>query len=362
MKPHSFYNLIFFRIQLAGCFLFFSFTVFSQQTLRTNLFVVGADGSKTLMDGNMTIYDDIYCNCVNWEDALKMSNPGENWGLVRSGISLAVERRKFIPETDTTYIRMWNLQQRNFAIEVIGHNLAETDRIAYVRDNYTNSTTAINLSGTTYVDFTVNSNSGSSTQNRFSIIFAKKAPIPPPVKFTDVKLFRKDAFVNVEFAVDDEKVVSLYSIQVAKDTLSFKDVKSITPKNLGGSEVYSEDAGTCNIGENYYRIRAVDAIGRITYSSVAKLILPVAEPSMNIYPNPSTSRQLFLHIAIVREGRYQVRALGLNGNVYQLGSLQLSGFKITQPIRLPDNITPGMYKVQLIGPGNTVIIKTVTLL
>ena len=109
MKPHSFYNLIFFRIQLAVCFLFFSFTVFSQQTLRTNLFVVGADGSKTLMDGNMTIYDDIYCNCVNWEDALKMSNPGENWGLVRSGTSLAVERRKFIPETDTTYIRMWNL-------------------------------------------------------------------------------------------------------------------------------------------------------------------------------------------------------------------------------------------------------------
>ena len=65
-----------------------------------------ADCSKTLMDGNMTIYDDIYCNCVNWEDALKMTNPGENWGLVRSGTSLAVERRKFIPETDTTYIRM----------------------------------------------------------------------------------------------------------------------------------------------------------------------------------------------------------------------------------------------------------------
>ena len=103
MKTHSFYNLILFRIQLAGCFLLVSFTVFSQQTLRTNLFIVGSNGSKTLMDGNMTIYDDIYCNCVNWEDALKMSNPGENWGLIRSGTSLAVEKRKFIPGTDTTY-------------------------------------------------------------------------------------------------------------------------------------------------------------------------------------------------------------------------------------------------------------------
>ena len=224
MKPHSFYNLILFRIQFAGCFLLFSFTVFSQQTLRTNLFVVGANGSKTLMDGNMTIYDDIYCNCVNWEDALKMSNPGENWGLVRSGTSLAVERRKFIPATDTTYIRMWNLQQRNFAIEVIGRNLSETDRIGYVRDNYNNVNTPIDLGDTTYINFSVNSDSKTSTQNRFSIIFEKIVQAPIPVTFTSIRLFRKDANVNVEFAVENEKRVSSYVIQHALDTLNFKDV------------------------------------------------------------------------------------------------------------------------------------------
>ena len=199
MKSHSFYNIISIRIQFAVCFLLVSFTAFSQQTLRTNLFVVGSDGSKTLIDGNMTIYDDIYCNCVNWEDALKMTNLGENWGLVRSGTTLAVERRKFIPETDTTYIRMWNLQQRNFVIEVIGQNLSKTDRIGYLRDNYNNINTLINLGNTTYVNFSVNSDSKTSAQNRFSIIFEKIVQAPTTVIFTSIRLLRKYNLVNVEF-------------------------------------------------------------------------------------------------------------------------------------------------------------------
>ena len=147
---------------------------------------MGSDGSKTLIDGNMTIYDDIYCNCVNWEDALKMTNRGENWGLVRSGTSLAVERRKFIPETDTTYIRMWNLQQRNFSIEVIGGDLSKTDRIGYLRDNYKNVNTPIDLGDTTYIDFSVSNDSRTSEQNRFSINFEKIAPVPISVIFTGI--------------------------------------------------------------------------------------------------------------------------------------------------------------------------------
>ena len=296
MKLLSLYNRILFRIHLACCFLLISSTVFSQQTLRTNLFVVAANGSKTLMDGNMTIYDDIYCNCVNWQDALKMTNPGSNWGLLRSGAKLAVERRNFIPDTDTSYIWMWNLQQLNYSVQITGSNLAKTDRIAFVIDNYTNLTTSINLGDTTYFNFSVDSNTRSSAQNRFAIIFEKKAPVPPSLIFTSIKLLRKEALINVAFAVDNEKAVTFYKIQHSQDSINFKDVLSISPKNLGGSEIYNEDAGKLNVGANFYRIKATDALGRITFSNVAKMLIPVAESSMSIYPNPATSRQLFLNI------------------------------------------------------------------
>ena len=362
MKPHSFYNLIFFRIQLAGCFLFFSFTVFSQQTLRSNLFVVGTDGSKTLIDGNMTIYDDIYCNCVNWEDALKMTNPGENWGLVRSGTTLAVERRKFISETDTTYIRMWNLQQRNFTIEVIGRNLAETDRIAYVRDNYNNVITPINLGDTTYINFSVNSDSKTFAQNRFSIIFEKAVQQPIPVTFTSIRLLRKDANVNVEFAVENELNVSSYVLQHATDTITFKNVKAVLPSNNGGSQMYKESTDHIRNGDNFYRVKAISTDGKIIYSSVAKLFEKLPDAGMNVYPNPIVAKTFQLNMNVTKEGRYEVRLIGINGNVYQLAPIQMTQLKSSQSILLPANIKSGIYSLHLIGPANTIFVKSITIL
>ena len=362
MKPHSFYNIISIRIQFAVCLILISFTAFSQQTLRTNLFVVGSDGSKTLIDGNMTIYDDIYCNCVNWEDALKMTNPGENWGLVRSGTTLAVERRKFIPETDTTYIRMWNLQQRNFVIEVIGQNLSKTDRIGYLRDNYNNINTLINLGSTTYVNFSVNSDSKTSAQNRFSIIFEKIVQVRTSVIFKSIGVLRKDNLVNIEFAVENEKDVSNYALQHASDTVNFKDVKLVAPRNGNGSEFYKEEAGACLEGDNFYRIKAMNGSGKITFSNVAKLSVPKAVESMNIFPNPSASRQLQLQTAAGQKGKYQVNAIGFNSIVYPLGTLQLTDIQSFQQIKLPASIKPGLYFIQLIGPNNKMIVKSVTIL
>lgn len=362
MKAHSLYNFIMFRLLIAGCFLLVSYTVFSQQTLRTNLFVVSANGSKILIDGNITIYDDVYCNCVDYEDGWKLTNPGENWGLLRTGITLVVERRKVIPENDTTYIRMWNLQQRNFTMQVIARNLAQTDRVGFVKDNYTNLLTPINLSDTTYINFSVNSNSGTSAQNRFSVIFEKFVQSPIPVSFTSIKLLRKDALVSVEFAVENELLVTNYMLQQAGDTINFKNVKSVAPRNRGGSEFYNEDAGDCGKGDNFYRVKATSANGKITYSSVAKLALPAAVLSMSVYPNPTTSKQLHLQIGMAPEGKYQVMAIGINGAVYPLGSMQLTGVQSTLPLTLPASIKPGVYRIQLIGPGNTMIVKSVTIL
>ena len=362
MKLHSFYNLILFRLQLAGCFLLVGFTAFSQQTLRTNLYVVGLNGSKTLMDGNMTIYDDIYCNCVNWEDALKMSNPGENWGLVRSGTTLAVERRKFIPETDTSYIRMWNLQQRNFVIEVIGHNLAKTDRIGYVRDNYNNVNTPIYLADTTYINFSVTSDSRTSAQDRFSIIFEKAVQQPIPVTFTSIKLLRKNNLVNIEFSVENELNVSSYVLQHAIDTLTFKNVKAVVPTYNGGSQMYKESTDDIRNGDNFYRVKAISTDGKIIYSSVAKLFEKLQEAGINVYPNPIVTRTFQINMNVIKEGKYDVRLIGINGNVYQLAPIQMTQLKSSQSILLPANLKSGIYSLHLIGPANTIFVKSITIL
>lgn len=102
-----------------------------------------------------------------------------------------------------------------------------------MKDNYTNLNSPINLSDTTYINFSLNSNPGTSAQNRFSVIFEKIVQAPILVGFKSIKLLRKDALVNVEFAVDNEILVSSYMLQHASDTLHFKDVRLVEPRNRG---------------------------------------------------------------------------------------------------------------------------------
>ena len=343
-------------ILLTICFLFLIVSAFSQQTLRTNLYIVAADGSKTLMDGNMTIYDDVYCNCVNYEDAIKFTNPGVNWGLLRSGTTLSVERRKFIQETDTSYLRMLNLQNNNYSIQIIGRNLEKANRVGYIKDNYSNTSTPFILNDTTYMNFSVNGNSNSAASNRFSVIFEKALPLL--FNFTDIQTLRRGNMVDLVFAVVNEKLISHYILQQKGDGYNFKDVKIVAANNLDGVKSYTEDAGICDERENFYRVKAVGKDGEITYSPVAKIL----SLGMIIYPNPTTSRQFNLQLAVEKEGRYQITAISMNGAIFPLGSRQLNSMQNLLHIELPYNTKPGVYQIQLVGPENTVLVKSVSLL
>jgi hypothetical protein len=105
-------------ILLAVCGLLVSHTGYAQETMRANLYVVN-NSVPTLIDGNLTIYNSSFSNAVDWDDAWKLTNAGENFGIIRSNTTLVIERRSLIGLTDTTTFRMWNIQQRNYQIQFI---------------------------------------------------------------------------------------------------------------------------------------------------------------------------------------------------------------------------------------------------
>jgi hypothetical protein len=334
----------------------------AQQLMRTNLFVVANDGTRTLIDGNLTIYDNVYCNCVDYDDAWKMTNPGENWGLLRTSTTLVVERRKMIPLSDTSYIRMWNLQQRNYAIQVIARNLNHPGLIGYVKDNYTNTSVPFGLNDTSYINFTVDANPGSGAQNRFLVIFESTLQAPVPVLFTSIKLSRKDAIVNVEFGVENELSVNDYALQHSGDGNTFKDIKHIQPFNNGRNMLYKEDAGNCAEGDNFYRIKALSAEGKTYFSTIAKISGPGAGLGITVYPNPVINKQVQIQMALGAEGKYQVIAVSATGRVYNLGTLLANAIQSSQTINLPAVMMPGIYRLQFLGPDNSIHTKTISVL
>ncbi len=73
---------------------------------------------------------------------------------------------------------MWNLAKGDYKLELATSNLSLPEGVtAILEDSYLHSSTTIDLSNATTAKFTVDANAGSSSANRFRLVFAKAKPI-----------------------------------------------------------------------------------------------------------------------------------------------------------------------------------------
>jgi len=86
---------------LLACFNAFSSPAGTITLITSNLNIVNANGTTTLADGDLTQYDTSFSNNIDALDARKMSNPGENIGMMRGTGVFAIERRHTIQNADT---------------------------------------------------------------------------------------------------------------------------------------------------------------------------------------------------------------------------------------------------------------------
>lgn len=335
----------------------------AQVRMRANLMIVDANGA-TLMDGNMTNYAATYSNAIDGYDIWKMTNPGENFGILRSTSNLVIERRNLISVSDTTYFRMWNVQQRNYRIQLITENLHTFNLYAFVRDSYLNQDVPVSLNDTSNIDFAVTSNAGSQAQNRFSLIYknVNAAGGALPVQFTSIQLQRKNNDVQVNWAVENEINMVKYVVEYAPDAVNFTAVKEVASSNSRASKSYSIADSRSTATDHFYRIRAIDLGGKVQYSAIARLAASKGQQGMNVYPNPVTNKTCQLQLDVTQAGNYKVSLTSMNGQRQELGSLAVTTGQSLQTLSLPKNTVAGVYRLQLTAPDNSVLLKTIHVL
>ncbi len=335
----------------------------AQVRMRANLMIVDANGA-TLMDGNMTNYAAGYSNDIDGYDIWKMSNFGENFGILRSAANLVIERRSLISQTDTTYFRIWNVQQRNYRIQVITNNLHTFNLVAFMRDSYLNHDLPVNLNDTTNIDFTVNSQPGSKAQNRFTLIYrdVNAAGGALPVQFTSIQLQRKNNDVQVSWGVENEINMVKYVVEYASDAVHFTPVTEVASSNSALSKSYSAVDTRPATSEHFYRIRAVDVGGKTQYSAVARLSAGKAQQGLNVYPNPVANKKCQLQLDVTQAGTYTVSITAMNGQRQEIGKLAVTAGQSLQTLSLPNNTAPGIYRLQLTAPNQSVLLKTIHVL
>ncbi|HEU4607192.1 MAG TPA: hypothetical protein VFS31_03720, partial [Chitinophagaceae bacterium] len=277
--------------------------------LRATLYGINPDGSTFVTDGNLIQYNEDYSNKIDGLDARKLINSTENLGIKSGGKELVIERRHGLVESDTIFYNLSGALAQNYLLEFTAFHLSAYGVDGYVEDTYLNTQTPLNMDGVTKVNFAVTGAAGSKAANRFRIVFRQASLLSAlPVTFVSVKAYQKDADIAVEWQVENEKDIQQYEVEKSTDGVRFSKSATLDAMNHG-AQTYQWIDQQATAGNNYYRIKSVTRDGKVAYSTIVKVTVALAKPSIGIYPNPITDGIIHLQLINQPEGMYGIRLL-----------------------------------------------------
>lgn len=329
-------------------FAFYSPT--SAEEIRSSLYVVGADATTTLLDGDLTQYNPAFSNAVDGMDARKMSNFSENLGMERESTTLVIERRHTIEASDTIFYKLWNVHQRSYQFEFVTTNLNHPGLNGYLEDTYLKTSTPVNLNGTSTISFSVNSDPASADIYRFRLVFTTAATAALPLTFTSARAYEQNNNITVDWKTENEQNIKKYEIEKSYDGKLFNYITEMNPNKALVNSYTWTDINTA-AGYNYYRIQGTDLNGEITYSEVVKVFKEKTSKAISVFPNPITNNTIHLKLENQPAGIYVVRLINNNGQPVMVKQIQHSGGSSTEIIRPNQNISKGVYQLEITGPG-----------
>jgi hypothetical protein len=303
-----------------------------------------------IADGNMVAFDDDFTNGYDGYDAIKMMNPGENFGLRRDGRILAVEARYTLCPADTLYYDIRNLAQQTYQVKFAPQYMSAVTLIAILKDNFTGTQTIISLSDSTFFYFTITSNPASKVADRFMIVFmdpnASGAALP--VKFTSVEAKPLPGEnTSVRWTVAEELNVKEYLVERSDNGINFTNIAGVAAYGFNsGIASYEFTDRQANQGTVFYRITGVDIDGRLNRSKTVKIADKESVYSVRLLGNPAAANNINLEINGVTPGNYSIMLTSTLGQ--QLYNNKISITAGRQLLRLnAGQIPDGIYLLTL---------------
>ena len=323
---------------------------------------INVDISKgsSYIDGVLTMYNNNYSAAViaPTEDGYKFWGNEEGVAITRTATNLSVEARPVIAGADTTFLYMNKMVAGNtYTFNISANNIA-TNITGVLVDKYLNKSTALDLTASTSVNFTVDTAAAAKSAARFMIVFNAKVPLY--VSDIRIKASVKAKAALVDWSVATEKDVKNYTVEHSTNAKDFVTINTTAAKNISNSN-YSYTDNSAVTGDNYYRIKAINLDGTIQYSSIAKVTIGDRREGISIYPNPIVGKTMNVQLSNIAAGTYMLSMINANGQQVMEQSLQHAGGSVTSTVQLPSTIASGVYQLRLASNGKsyteTVIVK-----
>ena len=315
-------------------------------------------GANTLVDGAMAAFDNSYSSNVDFDDALKLTNTSENISFKRNNTLLAIERRSDVVVDDTLHLNMTGLRIKTYQWDINIANMVNPGRTAMLVDKFTNTTTNLDLTSVTNVQFAVTSTAASYAANRFMIVF-KQIPMPT-TQFTTISAVRNaNKTIKVNYAVANEANIANYSIEQSNNGTTFTVIGTQAAiANNSGNPVYSFTDNNASINNNWYRIKFTTTAGVTVYSAIAMVGAEVAEANVvaaskiSVYPNPVVGGNVNVHLDNVAKGNYTAQITNTAGQAIKTATIQVNTNAVLQTIKI-GNVASGSYHVTILDETGT---------
>jgi hypothetical protein len=313
---------------------------------------VEADNSTNLLDGALMMYGNDFSDSLELEDAKKLFNNSENFGITNPDGIYQIEKRQTINETDTIQYNIKSMKVKNYQLAVDVYNIDAAGMIAYLKDKYSNTETILTMNSTTVYPFSITADAGSKTADRFKIYFKQVSVVP--VTFTSLNAVRNNSSVKVAWKVANEINIRRYEVERSSNGSSFKKLHTLTDVNNNNSaNAYEFTDEQPIIGINYFRIKSIDNNGRSSFSNIAKVYFGNTGAGIAVFPNPVVDGKINLYFTEQQPGDYAARLFNNNGQLIQSVKLQQAGSNGNAVIAFDKTIPHGNYILEVIKPDNT---------
>jgi hypothetical protein len=318
------------------------------ERMRIYLRGVNNDGSRDRLDGVLANFHNSYSAGIGDEDASKFLNFNESLSLRRNGRSLSIEGRPLMSAGDTLFLYLNSLKVKNYEFSIEPSSFSAPGLEAYLEDAFLNTSTALSLSNTTTVQFSVTSNAQSSAATRFRIVFRQSGVLP--VTFNNIKAYSKDnKQVNVDWSVSNESGIIEYNVERSVDGRTFNQIGSVKAKNVTD---YSFTDQNPVAGVNFYRVKSAGVNGEAKYTSIAKVSLGDKNSYVQVYPNPATGGNINLQLNNLKQGIYTINVMNAVGQIVFSSQVNHAGGSSSQLISINGIISKGVYQLNVIGAGS----------
>jgi len=314
--------------------------------LSASLFT-GPDKSDVMADGNVAVFGEKYNDKFDRNDALKITNSGENFGLKAGNKLLSIEARGPLTASDTLYYDITHLARRTYQLRFAPVNLQSTGLHAFLIDAFLKTEAPVSLADSSFINIAVTSNTASAASDRFKVVFRQMNLLP--VTITSVYAKEKDAENLIGWNVANENGIRQYEVEKSKDGSQFSQI-AIAAACSAAKGSYSATDNNASSGTNYYRIKIVSMDGKASYSSVVKIINESKPGAISVYPNPITDNVIHLQFHQQPAGRYQIKLYSAGGQVLLSKGIHHTEGSSSENIKC-ENLPKGMYQLMINTPA-----------